>query len=62
MDSVSERLAEKQLSPESISKFIEVLNSCEYARFAPGESTGLMNENYNESINVISQIEGELKS
>ena len=62
MDSVSERLNEKQLSSESISKFIEVLNSCEYARFAPGESTGLMNEIYNESINVISQIEGELKS
>ena len=62
MDSVSERLAEKQLSPERISKFIEVLNSCEYARFAPGESAGLMNEIYNESINVISQIEGELKS
>ncbi|NQT76305.1 MAG: protein BatD [Bacteroidetes bacterium] len=62
MDSVSERLTEKQLSPERISKFIEVLNSCEYARFAPGESSGLMNEIYNESINVISQIEGELKS
>jgi hypothetical protein len=62
MDSVSERLIKKQLSPERISKFIEVLNSCEYARFAPGESTGLMNEIYNESINVISQIEGELKS
>lgn len=62
MDSVRERLTEKQLSPERVSKFIEVLNSCEYARFAPGESTSLMNEIYNESINVISQIEGELKS
>lgn len=62
MDSVSERLADKEVSEESISKFIEVLNNCEFARFAPGEGKGRMNEIYNESILLISQIEGELKS
>jgi len=62
MDTVSERLADKDVSSESIDKFSEVLNSCEFARFAPGESSDLMNEIYNESIMLISQIEGELKS
>ena len=62
MDSVSEHLADKDVSEESISKFVEVLNNCEFARFAPGDNTGLMNEIYNESIILISQIEGELKS
>ncbi len=62
IDSVSEHLADKEVSAESINKFVEVLNNCEFARFAPGENTGLMNEIYNESIILISQIEGELKS
>jgi len=62
MDSVRERLSEKNVSEESIDTFIEVLNKCEFARFAPGESTDLMNEIYQESIMFISRIEGELKS
>ena len=62
MDSVRERLSAKQVSRESIDSFIEVLNKCEFARFAPGESTDLMNEIYQEAIVFISRIESELKS
>lgn len=62
MDSVSEHLASKQVSEESISRFTGVLNKCEFARFAPGKSNELMNEVYNDSIELISRIEGELKS
>jgi hypothetical protein len=61
MDSVSDKLSEKQVSRESIDKFVEVLNKCEFARFAPGDSAELMNENYNDSIQLISRIESELK-
>jgi hypothetical protein len=61
IDSVSERLAEKDVSAESTGKFVEVLNKCEFARFAPGDSSALMNEVYNESIRLISMIESELK-
>lgn len=61
MDSVSDKLSEKQVSQESIDKFVEVLNKCEFARFAPGDSAELMNENYNDSIQLISRIESELK-
>lgn len=62
MDSVRGRLGAKQVSEESIDSFIEVLNKCEFARFAPGESDNLMNEIYQEAIMFISQIESELKS
>jgi len=62
MDTVRERLSAKEVSEESINTFIEVLNKCEFARFAPGKSTDLMNEIYKEAIMFISRIEGELKS
>ena len=61
IDTVSERLGSKDISEESIEKFIGALNKCEFARFAPGDNTGLMSEVYDESISTISQIEGELK-
>lgn len=62
IESVSDELSEKHVSLDSINKFIEVLNNCEYARFAPGESAELMHENYQESIQLISRIESELKN
>ena len=62
MDSVRGRLSSKNVSEESIDSFIEVLNKCEFARFAPGESDNLMNEIYQEAIMFISRIESELKS
>jgi hypothetical protein len=62
MESVRNHLVSKKVSEESISKFIDVLNNCEYARFAPGDKSGRMTEIYNESIILISQIESELKA
>ena len=62
MDTVRERLSAKEVSEESINTFIEVLNKCEFARFAPGKSKDLMNEIYKEAIMFISRIESELKS
>jgi hypothetical protein len=62
MDTVRERLNEKQVSNDSIDEFLGVLNKCEFARFAPGERANLMNEIYQESIMFISRIESELKS
>ncbi len=62
MDTVREHLSEKGVSEESIDTFLEVLNKCEFARFAPGKSENLMNEIYQEAIMFISRIESELKS
>ena len=49
------------MSEESIKKFISVLENCEFARFAPGDKSGKMQEIYDEALEVISKIEQELK-
>ncbi|MBQ7551063.1 MAG: protein BatD [Bacteroidales bacterium] len=57
MDTVRQRLTEKEVSDEDIEQFIHTLNECEFARFAPGDSAQLMSNLYNSSIQFITQIE-----
>lgn len=61
IETVHQRLNTKGIGTELISQFTGVLESCEYARFAPGDKTGRMQEVYNEALAVISKIEQELK-
>jgi len=61
IDSVYQRLANKGVGDERIKQFTGVLESCEYARFAPGDKSGRMQEIYNEALDIISKIEQELK-
>jgi len=61
MDTVSETLRKREVKEETISQFIETLNNCEYARFAPGESHAAMENIYNEGIRIISIMEQELR-
>jgi hypothetical protein len=61
IESVNHRLADKKISPESIRQFTEILENCEFARFAPGDKTGKMQGIYNAALMVISNIEQELK-
>ena len=61
METVHNRLSNKQLNEDTTNEFIEVLNNCEYARFAPGDSSEKMNEIYEQAIQIISKIERELK-
>lgn len=61
MDTVSDSLKKKEVKEETVTQFIETLNNCEFARFAPGDSTSTMEKIYNEAVNIISLIENELK-
>lgn len=61
IESVNHRLADKKISPENIRQFTEILENCEFARFAPGDKTGKMQGIYDEALTVISTIEQELK-
>ncbi|MCD4744696.1 MAG: BatD family protein [Bacteroidales bacterium] len=61
MDSVNDALIKKNVKEEIIKQFIDTLNNCEFARFAPGESSTTMENIYNEALNIISKIERELK-
>ena len=61
MDTVKETLQKKEVKEETILSFIETLNNCEFARFAPGDSQSNMETIYNEGVNIITLMEKELK-
>ena len=61
MDSVNEALLKKKVNEEIIRQFIDTLNNCEFARFAPGDSSSTIDKIYREALEIISKIERELK-
>jgi hypothetical protein len=61
MDTVNDTLLAREVKEETIKQFIDALNNCEFARFAPGESGSDMQNIYDEGVNIISKIESELK-
>ena len=61
MDSVHEALMKKNVKDEIITQFIQTLDNTEYARFAPGEKTMIMEKTYQEALEIITRIERELR-
>lgn len=61
VDTVHEKLINKGVSDAIVAEFVETLNDCEYARFAPGDKASTMEKVYQEGINIISKIEDQLK-
>lgn len=54
-------LKEKDAPEELTEQFIQTLNNCEYARFAPGEVGKKMDDLYNQGIEVITKAERAIK-
>jgi len=61
MDTVKEVLAQKKVNDETIKGFIDTLNNIEFARFAPGDARGKMENIYSEALQAIMQAEKSLK-
>ena len=57
MDTVEEKLKEKKVDEESVKEFLETLNQCEFARFAPGDSSQMMNDMYQRAHDFMTKIE-----
>ena len=57
MDTVRNRLGEKGVEAEDIEEFVNTLNECEFARFAPNSGHELMNHLYELSLQFITKIE-----
>ena len=57
MDTVSETMKEKNVPDELTRQFVDTLNSCEFARFAPGSAEEKMDDLYQRGIDVISKAE-----
>ena len=60
MDTVKEMMTGKNVPEDIVNQFIELLNSCEYARFAPGDPEKKMEELYEKGVEVITKAEKNL--
>ena len=55
-DNIEEKLRNHGVSEELIKEFLNALNDCEFARFAPGDENQAMDKVYSSSIEVISKM------
>ncbi|MBC7695050.1 MAG: protein BatD [Burkholderiales bacterium] len=60
-DKISEMLLSKNVTEEITKYVIDTLNTCEYAKYAPGSVTGDLKQVYADTIELISQIEAQFK-
>ena len=57
MDTVSETMKGKNVPDDLTQQFVDTLNSCEFARFAPGNAEEKMDDLYRRGIEVITKAE-----
>ena len=60
-DNIEEELQKNQVADELIKEFINNLNDCEFARYAPGNQDEKMDKIYSSAIEVISKMENSIK-
>lgn len=58
---ITEMLLSKNVKEETAKNVIETLNTCEYAKYAPSAVTGDLKQVYQDTIELISQIEEQIK-
>lgn len=58
---ITEMLLSKQVKDETAKQLINTLNTCEYAKYAPSAVTGDLKQVYQDTIELISQIEEQIK-
>ena len=49
------------MAEEVIESFVEAIDECEYARFAPGDTSGNMQKTYAKATDAITKIEEDIK-
>lgn len=60
-DNIEAELMKYGVSDELIKDFIDALNQCEFARYAPGNENEAMDKVYTSAIDVISKMENSIK-
>ena len=60
-DNIEEELQKHEVADELIKEFINNLNDCEFARYAPGNQDEKMDKIYSSAIDVISKMENSIK-
>ena len=59
-ENITERLLDHNVDNGSITVFVDAIDECEYARFAPGEALGKMSTVYEKAMNAITDIDNFL--
>ncbi len=60
-DNIVELLQQKNANESSITQFMALMNDCEFARYAPATDTA-MNNDFDRAIEIITDLEKQLKS
>lgn len=60
-DNIEEKLRNHGVNDELIKEFLNALNDCEFARFAPGDENQTMDKVYSSSMEVMSKMENSIK-
>ena len=60
-DNIESKLSEYGVDALLIKEFIDALNECELARYAPGNENEAMDKVYTASVNIISKMENSIK-
>lgn len=58
-DNIIELLQQRNASENSISQFMELMNDCEFARYAPATDTA-MNNDFDRAIEIITELEKQI--
>ena len=60
-DNISQQFTDRQVGEDIIRQFLEALDECEFARYAPGDATGNMNKVYDTAISAITSIASTMR-
>lgn len=60
-DNIEAKLAQHQVGEEVVKEFLNILNTCEFARFAPTSGHGEMDTLYEKVVELISTLEDQIK-
>ena len=58
-DKITQLLLAKNAETDTVNQFISLLESCEFARYAPSTSTSIQND-YNLAVSIISDLEKQM--
>lgn len=60
-DNITEKLQSHEVDDAIIGKFISALDTCEFERYAPGDTSGNMEKTFNSAMTAIEEIEEVMK-
>ncbi|MCW0482242.1 BatD family protein [Gaoshiqia sediminis] len=60
-DKATATLAKRQVSEEVVSEFISMIDTCEFARYAPSAAGGTLEELYRKSVDLMGKLEKQIR-